>query len=376
MKIETLAIHAGHEVDSKTGAITPPLYLSTTFERDIDGELSRGFMYTRVDNPNRKQLEECVSQLEGGERASAFSSGSAATMSVFQALKPGDHVIAPDDAYHGTSHMLKSILKDWGLDFSFVDMTQIAKVKAAIKSNTQLIFTETPSNPLLKVTDLRQVSDLAHEHGALSVCDNTWATPILQRPFEQGVDVVIHSSTKYMGGHSDVLGGVVIFKEQNDFYDKVKNIQASAGAVPSPFDSWLILRGIQTMPYRIRSHSDNALKMATFLNEHGAVSKVNYPGLKEHPGHLIAQNQMSQFGGMLSFEIIGDKEKALNVVAGTRLFKRATSLGGVESLIEHRASVEGPDTKTPQNLIRVSVGLEHIDDLIQDIDKALDQING
>ena len=301
----------------------------------------------------------------------AFSSGSAATMSVFQALKPGDHVIAPDDVYHGTSHMLKSIMKDWQLDFSFVDTTDIESIKSAIKSNTRMIFIETPSNPLLKITDIKSVADLAHDHDAIAVCDNTWATPILQRPFELGIDLIVHSNTKYMGGHSDVLGGAVIAKEMNDFSERIKNIQTSAGAVPSPFDSWLVLRGIQTLPYRMRGHCENAMKVAQFLKTVPNVSKINYPGLEEHPGHNIANQQMSLFGGMISFQIKGDRTDAMQLVTRTKVFKRATSLGGVESLIEHRASVEQPDTKTPQNLIRVSVGLEHSDDLIKDLDEAL-----
>lgn len=371
MKIETIAIHAGHHVDSATRSIAPPIYLTTTFERDQNGEYPAGFKYTRADNPNRRMLESCLTQLEGGRAAMAFSSGSAATMSVFQALKPGDHVIAPDDVYHGTSHMLKSIMKDWQLDFSFVDTTDIESIKSAIKSNTRMIFIETPSNPLLKITDIKSVADLAHDHDAIAVCDNTWATPILQRPFELGIDLIVHSNTKYMGGHSDVLGGAVIAKEMNDFSERIKNIQTSAGAVPSPFDSWLVLRGIQTLPYRMRGHCENAMKVAQFLKTVPNVSKINYPGLEEHPGHNIANQQMSLFGGMISFQIKGDRTDAMQLVTRTKVFKRATSLGGVESLIEHRASVEQPDTKTPQNLIRVSVGLEHSDDLIKDLDEAL-----
>lgn len=371
MKIETIAIHAGHKPDEATGAIAPPIYLTTTFEREKSGNYDKGYMYTRSGNPNRQQLEECLAQLEGGTQAAAFSSGSAATMSIFQALEPGDHVIVPSDVYHGTSHLLKSVLSGWHLEYTFADTTNLDEVSGAMQSNTKLVFVETPSNPLLQITDLKEVSLLAKKNGALCICDNTWATPVLQRPFDYGVDLIMHSSTKYMGGHSDVLGGAVITRQDNDFFKRIRNIQESAGAVPSPFDSWLVLRGIQTLPYRMRGHCENARKVAEFLEQHATVQRVNYPGLKHHPGHQIASKQMSGFGGMISFQVEGSKVRAMEVVGKTHLFKRATSLGGVESLIEHRASVEGPDTTTPDNLIRISVGLEHSDDLIRDLELAL-----
>jgi cystathionine gamma-synthase len=309
--------------------------------------------------------------LEAGAAATAFSSGSAATMSVFQALQPGSHVIAPLDAYSGTTALLREILEPWNLAISFVDMTDITAVEQAIQPNTQLIWVETPSNPMLKITDVEKIAAIAHQANAYCVCDNTWMTPIGQRPLEMGADLVVHSMTKYLGGHSDVMGGVAITKVEDDFFQKIQKIQTTGGAVASPFDCWLILRGIQTLPYRMRAHSENSLKVATFLSQHPQVEIVHYPGLPQHPGHKIAASQMQLFGGMLSFQLKGGREKAFAVAAKVKLFTRATSLGGVESLIEHRASTEGAGTKTPENLLRVSVGLEHPDDLIADLAQAL-----
>jgi cystathionine gamma-synthase len=371
MKIETIAIHAGHRIDPTTGAVAPPIYLSTTFERQADGSYPQGYNYIRDNNPNREALEQCLSNLEGGAAAVAFSSGSAATMSVFQALQPGSHVIAPLDAYSGTRALLREILEPWNLAISFVDMTDITAVEQAIQPNTQLIWVETPSNPMLKITDVEKIAAIAHQANARCICDNTWMTPIGQRPLEMGADLVVHSMTKYLGGHSDVMGGVAITKVEDDFFKKIRKIQTTGGAVASPFDCWLILRGIQTLPYRMRAHSENALKVATFLSQHPQVEIVHYPGLSQHPGQKIAAAQMQLFGGMLSVQLKGGREKAFAVAAKVKLFTRATSLGGVESLIEHRASTEGAGTKTPENLLRVSVGLEHPDDLIADLAQAL-----
>lgn len=371
MRIETLAVHAGHRIDPATGAVTPPIYLSTTFERQVDGSYSQGYSYIRDNNPNREALEECLAKLEGGVVAAAFASGSAATMGVFQALAPGDHVIAPEDAYSGTSHLLREFFIPWGLEITFVDMTNHTKVSAAIQPNTKLIWLETPSNPMLKITDIGKISDLAHQANALCVCDNTWTTPIGQNSFKFGADLVVHSTTKYLGGHSDVLGGIVISKVEDNFFKKIQTIQKAGGAVAAPFDCWLVLRGIQTLPLRMRAHTDNASKIATFLSEHPQVEAVHYPGLKQHPGHEIAASQMKLFGGMLSFQVKGGQERAFAVVGKLKIFTRATSLGGVESLIEHRASIEGKDTKTPDNLLRVSVGLENVEDLIDDLKQAL-----
>ena len=370
MKIETLAVHAGHGVDPATGAVAPPIYLSTTFERDVEGTYSRGFMYTRNDNPNRDALECGISALEGGAAAAAFASGTGTTMSIFQALAPGDHVLAHVDAYYGTSRLIREIFLRWGLQADFIDMSDVAAVKKALKPTTKLAWAETPSNPLLKIVDLAAVAELVHEAGALCVYDNTWA-PVLQRPFDVGADLILHSTTKYFGGHCDVLGGIVVAKENSDFFQRVRCIQYEGGAVPSPFDCWLILRGMRTLPWRMRAHSENAMKVADFLAQHRKVAHVHYPGLRSHPGHEIAARQMSMFGGMLSFEVKAGGDAAMAVAAKTKIFIRATSLGGVESLIEHRASIEGPGTTSPEGLLRLSVGLENADDLIEDLDQAL-----
>ncbi|WIG62039.1 MAG: Cystathionine gamma-lyase [Ktedonobacterales bacterium] len=371
MRIETLAVHAGQEPDPATGAVTPPIHLSTTFERAPDGSYPHGHMYSRTSNPNRAALEASLAALEGGTGAAAFASGSAAAMTVFQALAPGDHVLAPDDVYHGTARLLRETFVPWGLAMDFVDMTDLARVQAALRPETRLLWVETPSNPLLKITDIAALATLAHAAGALVVCDNTWATPILQRPLALGADLVVHATTKYLGGHSDVLGGGVVGDEASEFFRRVRSIQTTGGAVPSPFECWLVLRGIRTLPYRMRAHSENALAVARFLNGHPAVEVVHYPGLETHAGYAVAQRQMTLPGGMISFQVRGDSTRAMAVAAQVRVFTRATSLGGPESLIEHRASVEGPETRTPQNLLRLSIGLEHHDDLIEDLAQAL-----
>src|SRR6266536_5486885 len=370
MKIETLAVHAGHDVDPATGAVATPIYLSTTFERDVDGAYSRGFMYTRNNNPNREALERGISALEGGAVAAAFASGTGATMSLLQALAPGDHVLAHVDAYYGTSRLIREIFQRWGLKADFVDMSDLAAVKKALKPKTKLAWAETPSNPLLKIVDLAAVAEIVHDAGALFVCDNTSA-PVLQRPFDLGADLILHSTTKYFGGHCDVLGGIVVAKTDNEFFQRIRSIQYEGGAVPSPFDCWLILRGMRTLPWRMRAHAENAMKIADFLAQHRKVARVHYPGLQSHPGYEIAKRQMSMFGGMLSFEAKGGQEAAMAVAAKTKIFTRATSLGGVESLIEHRASIEGPGTTSPESLLRCSIGLEHPDDLIEDLEQAL-----
>ena len=370
MHIETLAIHAGSAVEVGTGALAPSIHLSTTFERDSDGSYPRGFIYARTDNPNRQSLEACLSVLEGG-KAMAFASGSAASMAVFQSLNPGEHVLAPEDAYYGTAKQLKELLLRWGLLVSFVDMTDLSALERSIQKNTKLIWIETPSNPLLKIVDIRAVADLAHAAGARVACDSTWATPVLQRPLEWGADCVVHSTTKYLGGHSDVSGGVVITSSEDDFFQKIRSHQLTGGAVPSPFDCWLVRRGIKTLPLRLRIQSEQALKVAEFLTTHPRVAVVHYPGLSLHPAHAIAARQMKLFGGMLSFQVHGGAEKAMSVAANVKVFTRATSLGGLESLIEHRASIEGAETRTPLDLLRVSIGLEHVQDLIEDLDQAL-----
>ena len=371
MRIETLAVHSGRNLDPATGAVTPPIHMSTTFQREPDGTYPQGFVYGRSGNPTRTLLEECVRDLEGGEAAAAFSSGAAALAAVFQSLATGDHVVVPQDLYHGTALLLRERLARWGLHASFADMTDIDAVMEAVTPATKLILVETPSNPLLKITDIARVAQLAHDMGIVCVCDNTWATPVLQRCLEQGADMVVHSTTKYLGGHGDVTGGIVVSAADSPMFREIRAIQKDGGAVPSPFDCWLILRGIRTLPYRMRAHSENAARVASFLDDHPEVLDVFYPGLPTHEGHEIARRQMSMFGGMLSFQVRGGREAAFRVAARTSLFTRATSLGSYESLIEHRASIEGPSSSTPHDLLRVSVGLENADDLIADLHRAL-----
>jgi cystathionine gamma-synthase len=370
MKIETIAIHAGNKIDGQTGAVIQPITLSSTFERGEDGGYPGGFIYSRIDNPNRKSLENVVAELEMAEDAAAFSSGNAAGAAVFQALGTGSHIIAPDDMYHGLRNQLLQVFEGI-IEVSFIDLANIEAIENAVKHNTRLIWVETPSNPLLKISNIKGICELAKSKGILVACDNTFSTPVFQRPLELGCDLVMHSSTKYFGGHSDLIGGVLACKKNDELWKKIKNIQVLSGAVPSPFDCYLTVRGIKTLPYRMRGHAQNAVRLAAFLDSHNQVEKVFYPGLKEHPGHDIAKAQMSDYGGMLSFLVRGGAEEARKVVNLVKIFTQATSLGGVESLIEHRASIEGPATKTPQNLIRISVGLENSEDLIQDLIQAL-----
>jgi cystathionine gamma-synthase len=371
MRIETRAVHAGGGVDPATGAVAAPIHLSTTFERDPDGSFPRGHVYSRNSNANRNSLEACLAALEGGAGAAAFGSGTAATLALFLSLSPGDHVVAPHDVYHGTARLLREHLSAWGLGVSFVDMTDLAAVRAAVQPATRLIWVETPSNPLLKITDVAAVAAIAHDAGARCACDNTFATPVLQRPFAEGADLVVHATTKYLGGHSDVMGGALVTRAADDLWERIRKVQVNGGAVPSPFDCWLVLRSIRSLPYRVRAHCANAGAVAGFLRAHPRVERVHYPGLADHPGHAVAARQMSGFGGMVSVQVRGDRAAAMDVAAKARLFTRATSFGTVESLIEHRASIEGPGTRTPENLLRLSIGLEHPDDLIEDLAQAL-----
>jgi cystathionine gamma-synthase len=301
----------------------------------------------------------------------AFASASAATSAVFQALAPGDHVVAPTDAYFGTGKLLREVFGPWGLQTTFVDMTDLAAVERAVRAGTRLVWAESPSNPLWKVSDLAAIGAIARAAGARFVVDNTTATPVLQSPFRHGADLVLHATTKYLGGHGDVLGGAVVARERGPLLDRLRLLQTAGGAVPSPFDCWLVLRGIRTLPYRVRAQSEHALRVASFLASHPRVQAVHYPGLPSHQGHEIARRQMAMFGGMLSVQVAGDADAAMAVAAKVRVFTRATSFGGTESLIEHRASIEGPGTTTPANLLRVSIGLEHPDDLIDDLGQAL-----
>ena len=373
MKIETRAVHAGRHIDPATGAVTMPIHLSTTFERSPSGEYPLGYSYSRENNPNRHALETCLADLEGGTQALSFASGLAVATALVQGLEPGDHILAPDDVYWGLRKVIGDVFGKWPVEATYVDMTDLDAVHAALRPNTRLVWLETPSNPLMKITDLTAIAGLARAAGpnVLTVCDGTFATPVLQRPLDCGIDMVVHSTTKYIGGHSDVIGGALITRHDNYLFERARTVQKYGGAVPSPFDCWLTLRGLDSFPYRVRAQADSAMRVARYLQAHAAVERVHYPGLPDHPGHAIAARQMSAFGGMLSFQIRGTREMALAVAARCQLFIRATSLGGAHSLIEHRASIEGPQTRTPQNLLRLSIGLEHTDDLTEDLDQAL-----
>lgn len=376
MRLETLAVHAGREVEPATGAVTPSITLSTTFERAEDGTFPHGNLYTRSGNPNRNALESAYATLEGGQTGLAFGSGMAAIAAVFQALEAGAHVILPDDLYHGTRFFIRDVMSRWGLSADFVDMSDVSTVEAAIRPNTRLIWAETPTNPMLKIADIQHLAAVARQSNTLLAVDNTWATPVWQNPLALGADVVMHSTTKYFGGHSDVLGGALITREaeEHPFTARLRQVQKLGGGVPSPFDCWLLLRSLPTLPLRVRAQTETAAQIAAYLAKHPRVSRVHYPALPTHPNHVIAAKQMRGFGAMLSFEVHNGQSAAMHVAAHVKVFTRATSLGGIESLIEHRASVEGIDTKTPQGLLRVSVGLEHVDDLIEDLEQALNQV--
>ena len=369
--LETLLAQAGCQADPQTGAIVSPLHLSTTYERAEDGTYPHGFFYARSGNPTRHQLETTLAALEGGAACLACASGMAAAMAVLQALRPGDHLILPDDVYFGVRHLVTSLFEGWGLAYTAVDFTDLDALEAAVRPETRLVWAETPSNPLLKITDLEAVAERTRAADVRLVVDSTWATPLLQRPLELGADLVLHSVTKYLAGHADVLGGAVIAKEEDAFFERVRNVQTSAGPVLDPFSAWLTLRGLRSLAARLRVQCESAGRLATFLDAHPKVARVHYPGLPSHPGHAVARRQMRAFGGMLSFEVDGDEADAMAVAARTRVFTRATSLGSTESLIEHRASIEAPPTETPRTLLRVSVGLEHVDDLLEDLSQAL-----
>lgn len=373
MRIETLAVHAGLKVDPTTGAVVPPIHAATTFEHEPDSTYPRGFLYSRSANPNRNALEECLAELEGGTACAAFASASAATAAVFQSLAPGDHVVAPLDAYFGTGKLLRDVFTPWGLAADFVDMTDLGAVKRALRAATKLIWVETPSNPLWRVTDIAAVAELARTAGARLVVDNTSTTAVLQRPLALGADLVVYATTKYLGGHGDVMGGAVVSGADRDdpYFNRLRTIQTAGGAVPSPFDCWLVRRGIRTLPWRMRAHSESAQKVAEFLAGHPRVETVHYPGLPGHPQYAVAHRQMTGFGGMLSVQVRGGRDAAFVVAGKVRVFTCATSFGSTESLLEHRASVEGAATRAPENLLRLSIGLEHPDDLVEDLGQAL-----
>jgi cystathionine gamma-synthase len=370
MRLETIAVRAGAEIDPSTGALAPPLHLSTTFEHGPAAEAIHGFIYVRQKNPTQSRLEAALRDLEGGVAALVFSSGMAAGAAILQSLPSDSHVIFSDDIYTDVRSLVRDFLPLWHIESSTIDLQDLQALKHAIRPNTRLIWIETPSNPLLKILDIAGIAEIAHRAGAQLLVDNTFATPILQRPLLLGADVVLHSTTKYCGGHSDVQGGCLVVKSR-ELLDKLFQVREILGAVASPFNSWLILRGLRTLPCRVERHSANAAAVAAALAASPAVEAVYYPGLASHRGHEIARRQMRSFGGMLSFLVRGGRDEALRVTSRVKLFVNATSLGGVESLIEHRASNEGQSSNAPQNLLRLSVGLEHPDDLIEDLLQAL-----
>lgn len=370
LRLETIAVRAGAEIDPDTGALSPPLHLSTTFEHGPASEAIHQFRYAREKNPTQLRLEAALRDLEGGLAAVVFSSGMAAAAAMVQTLEPGSHVIFSDDLYIDIRNLAGDFLPGWGIDSSIENLQDFDALRRAIRPTTKLIWIETPSNPLLKILDIQAISHIARQAGARLLVDNTFATPILQRPLSLGADVVLHSTTKYCGGHSDVQGGCLVVKSQ-ELLDKLLHVREVLGAVASPFGSWLILRGLRSLPCRMERHSSNGSAVATALAACPSVEAVYYPGLPSHPGHETARRQMKSFGGMLSFLVRGGREEALRVASRVELFVNATSLGGVESLIEHRASNEGKLSRAPQNLLRLSVGLEHPDDLIEDLLRAL-----
>jgi cystathionine beta-lyase/cystathionine gamma-synthase len=376
-KFSTLAIHAGQPPDPATGAIMTPVYLTSTYVQEAP-EKHKGFDYSRSNHPTRLALERNLEALEGSDYGLAFGSGMAAISTVMLGLDSGDHVICGKDVYGGTYRVFTKVFQRFGINFRFVDTTDHEAVREAFQSNTKLVWIETPSNPLLHITDIKRAAELAHEKGAKLAIDNTFATPALQRPIELGADLVVHSTTKYLGGHSDVVGGAVVCKEKADF-DKLKFLQNAVGAIPGPMDCFLVLRGTKTLPVRMAAHCANAAKIAEYVAGHSQVTKVHYPGLASHPGHALAKRQMSGFGGMISFELKGTFKRAVKLLTSVELFSLAESLGGVESLIGHPASMthasipkeEREAAGLTDGLIRLSVGLEDADDLIGDLEQAI-----
>jgi cystathionine gamma-synthase len=373
----TNAIHAGQEPDPRTGAVISPIHLSTTYAQDgVGGLREGGYEYSRSANPTRTALQECLAALEGGRHALAFGSGMGASDVLLRAaLRPGDHLVLPHDAYGGTFRLIDKVLVPWGVQYSTVDLADVAALRAVLQPNTKLVWCETPTNPLLGIADIAAVAEATHDGGARLVVDNTFASPYLQSPLALGADAVLHSTTKYIGGHSDVVGGAVV-TDDDELTEQLKFLQNAAGQVPSPFDAWLTLRGVKTLAVRMERHSDNAERVAEMLVGNPAVASVLYPGLPEHPGHQVAAKQMRRFGGMVSFRLAGGRDAALAVCAATELFTLGESLGGVESLIEHPAamthlSVAGSALEVPDDLVRLSVGIEDADDLVDDLREAL-----
>jgi cystathionine gamma-synthase len=372
----TNAIHAGQEPDPTTGAVIPPIHASSTFAQDGVGGLRAGYEYSRSANPTRTALQECLAALEGGRHAVAFGSGMGASDVLLRVLlKPGDHLVIPHDAYGGTFRLVDKVLSLWGVEYTPVDLGDVAALRAALRPTTRAVWCETPTNPLLGIADIAAVAEVARTAGARLVVDNTFASPYLQQPLALGADVVLHSTTKYVGGHSDVVGGALVTGD-DEIAEALRFTQNAVGSVPGPFDAWLTLRGAKTLAVRMERHSDNAERIAELLAAHPAVTRVFYPGLAEHPGHEVAAKQMRRFGGMVSFSVAGGREAALRVCAATKIFTLAESLGGVESLIEHpgamtHASVAGSALEVPGDLVRLSVGIEDVEDLAEDLRQAL-----
>lgn len=372
--IETRAIRAGQDPDKETGSVIVPIFQTSTYRHRGIGDFN-GYEYSRTDNPTRTALQASVASLEGGVWGLAFASGTAATREVATLLNPGDHILMSTDAYGGTFRLFDTLFRKYGIEMSTADLSNPEAAKAAIRPETRMIWLETPTNPAMRITDIAGMKEIAEAAGALLVVDNTFATPYLQQPLAHGADLVVHSSTKYLGGHSDVIGGMVVGNDET-LYDQLKDLQNGAGAVPAPLDCWLTLRGIKSLPVRMDRHSENGLKVAEFLQQHPKVDRVLYPGLPDHPGHEIARKQMRSFGGMVSFTAAGGRDAAMTIVESTELIMLAESLGGVESLIEHpatmtHASVAGTPQAVDDAMIRFSVGIENIDDLLADLDQAL-----
>jgi len=372
----TRAIHAGYEPDPQTGAVNVPIYASSTFAQDGVGGMRGGFEYARTGNPTRRPLEANLAALESGRFGRAFGSGMAATDCVLRSLlRPGDHLVIPNDAYGGTFRLIDKVFTQWGIEYTPAAVSDVDAVRAAIRPNTKLVWVETPTNPLLNIGDIAAISEVARAAGAKLVVDNTFASPYLQQPLQLGADIALHSTTKYIGGHSDVVGGALVTNDE-ELDTKFAFLQNGAGAVPGPFDAFLTMRGIKTLALRMERHSDNAEKIVDLLSGHSAISQVIYPGLESHPGHAVAAQQMRRFGGMISVRLKGGRQAALDFCSRTQIFTLAESLGGVESLIEHpgamtHASTAGSALEVPEDLVRLSVGIEDAADLLADVEQAL-----
>ncbi|MDJ0376810.1 cystathionine gamma-synthase [Cryobacterium sp. PH31-L1] len=376
MNFDTIAIHAGQEFDPTTGAVIPPIYQTSTYVQDGISNLRGGYEYSRGGNPTRTVLEILLAALEGGKHGLSFASGLAAEDTILRAiLAPGDHVVLGNDVYGGTHRLINQVHAAWGVLNTTVEMSDLAAVEAAIRPETKILWVETPSNPLMKISDIAALAEIAHRHGVVAIVDNTFASPALQHPLEFGADVVVHSTTKYLGGHSDVLGGALIIND-DELYAKAQFLQFAAGPVSAPLDSWLTVRGIKTLSVRMERHCKNAQAIAEYLDGHPAIAAVYYPGLPGHPGHDLAKKQMSGFGGMISVAFVGGAAAARLFAESMHLFQLAESLGGVESLVNYpsemtHASVRGTELEVPDNIVRLSVGIEDVADLIADLEAAL-----